>query len=180
MNIIRYAVMGEMVILLACSYFVYWFNKEELKRNTPAIRWMFVVFLGLVFGVAIAVFIETFPRNNPSDGAVVLGIYMLPFLVIALYAVHLSLEKYYRVMNNDEREMHMSDTTPTPPTTQLKPTKAQVGAVIALAIAGALVLYTALDDGQVTMQEWVGIFLAVLGSPAAVGAGVYHTTNKPK
>ena len=43
-------------------------------------------------------------------------------------------------------------------------------AIVAFVVGGLAVAYTALADGTVSPQEWVGIALGALGSPAAVAA----------
>lgn len=58
--------------------------------------------------------------------------------------------------------------------------KAYVGAGLGAVAAGLGVAFTALDDGAVSAQEWVGIASAVVVSAAAVFGGVYATPNKPK
>lgn len=61
-----------------------------------------------------------------------------------------------------------------------KATKAVVGGVIGAVAAGLGTLYTALDDGVVTSQEWVGITLSTIVALGAVFGGVYSVPNKPK
>lgn len=41
-------------------------------------------------------------------------------------------------------------------------------AVVAFVVGGLTVLYTALIDGVVSPQEWVGVALGAFGTPAAV------------
>lgn len=48
-------------------------------------------------------------------------------------------------------------------------------AIVGAAIAGVTVLGTALADGAVVAQEWIGIVLAVLGT----FGGVYQVPNRP-
>ena len=47
-------------------------------------------------------------------------------------------------------------------------------AIVAFLVGGLAVAYTALIDGAISPQEWVGIALGALGSPAAV----YAVPNK--
>lgn len=47
-------------------------------------------------------------------------------------------------------------------------------AVVAFLVGGLTVAYTALADGSISSQEWIGIVLGALGTPAAV----YATPNK--
>lgn len=48
-------------------------------------------------------------------------------------------------------------------------------AVVAFLVGGLAVAYTALADDVITAQEWVGIALGALGTPAAT----YAVPNEP-
>lgn len=48
-------------------------------------------------------------------------------------------------------------------------------AVVAALVGGLTAAFTALTDGSISPQEWVGIALGALGTPAAV----YRVANKP-
>jgi hydroxymethylpyrimidine/phosphomethylpyrimidine kinase len=58
--------------------------------------------------------------------------------------------------------------------------KAIVGATIAAAVAGLGVMFTGLDDGIISAQEWIGTAIATLTALGATFGGVYATTNKLK
>lgn len=66
----------------------------------------------------------------------------------------------------------MSDWPP-PPRNLLARLAPYRKAVVALLVGGLSVAWTALADGSVSPQEWVGIALGALGVPAAV----YRATN---
>jgi hypothetical protein len=58
--------------------------------------------------------------------------------------------------------------------------KAYVGGAIAALVAGLGVIFTGLDDGVISQQEWVGAAIATLVALGGVFGGVYATTNKLK
>lgn len=58
--------------------------------------------------------------------------------------------------------------------------KAYVGAAIAALVAGLGVVFTGLDDGLISQQEWVGAAIATLVALGGVFGGVYATTNHVK
>jgi hypothetical protein len=58
--------------------------------------------------------------------------------------------------------------------------KAYVGGAIAALVAGLGVIFTGLDDGIISQQEWVGAAIATLVALGGVFGGVYATANKLK
>lgn len=58
--------------------------------------------------------------------------------------------------------------------------KAYIGGAIAAFVAALGVVFTGLDDGTVSQQEWVGAAIAFLVAAGGVFGGVYATPNTPK
>ena len=65
-----------------------------------------------------------------------------------------------------------------PAGTHFSAAKAIVGSVIAAAVAGLGVVFTGLDDGVISQQEWVGATIATLVALGGTFGGVYATTNR--
>lgn len=65
-----------------------------------------------------------------------------------------------------------------PANTHWTAAKAYVGAAIAAAVAGLGVVFTGLDDGVISQQEWVGAAIATLVALGGTFGGVYVTSNK--
>lgn len=75
----------------------------------------------------------------------------------------------------DVAEPNMGGATPNPTNTRVTVGIAAYAKAIVAFVVGALtVAFTALADGAVSTQEWVGILLGAFGTPAAV----YAVPNK--